>query len=166
MYQFLSNECIHNKTVDSLNFLRSTLKQVAFSSFYSFRSNLSRFHQKSICLLRNLSSDKDLVVTKMDKGNGVVLLDRRTYLDKMNQVLGDTSKFVLCCEDWIKLVFRCEDKVNRFIDNVFKSGAVIEHQKKMLKISGSRAGIMYGLPKVHKSGIPLRPILSTVGTYN
>jgi hypothetical protein len=32
--------------------------------------------------------------------------------------------------------------------------------------SGSRAGIMYGLPKIHKNGAPLRPIISAVKTYN
>ena len=32
--------------------------------------------------------------------------------------------------------------------------------------SGSRAGVLYGLPKIHKDGIPIRPIISAVNTYN
>ncbi|MBI3220215.1 MAG: MCE family protein, partial [Bacteroidetes bacterium] len=31
---------------------------------------------------------------------------------------------------------------------------------------GSRAGVLYGLPKIHKEGTPLRPIISAVKTYN
>ena len=31
---------------------------------------------------------------------------------------------------------------------------------------GSRAGVMYGLPKIHKTGTPVRPIVSNVKTYN
>jgi hypothetical protein len=31
---------------------------------------------------------------------------------------------------------------------------------------GSRAGVLYGLPKIHKVGAPLRPIISAVKTYN
>jgi hypothetical protein len=31
---------------------------------------------------------------------------------------------------------------------------------------GSKAGVMYGLPKIHKDGAPIRPIISAVGTYN
>ena len=31
---------------------------------------------------------------------------------------------------------------------------------------GSRPGIMYGLPKIHKNGVPIRPIISAVATYN
>ena len=32
--------------------------------------------------------------------------------------------------------------------------------------SGSTPGILYGLPKVHKSDCPARPILSAIGTFN
>ena len=32
--------------------------------------------------------------------------------------------------------------------------------------SGSKPGILYGLPKVHKNGCPLRPIMSAIGTFN
>ena len=34
--------------------------------------------------------------------------------------------------------------------------------------SGSRPWVLYGLPKVHKEGVPMRPILSSIGTcgYN
>ena len=31
---------------------------------------------------------------------------------------------------------------------------------------GSKAGVLYGLPKILKSGVPIRPIISAVGTYN
>jgi hypothetical protein len=30
---------------------------------------------------------------------------------------------------------------------------------------GSRPGILYGLPKVHKPNFPLRPIISAIGTH-
>ena len=30
---------------------------------------------------------------------------------------------------------------------------------------GSRPGIMHGLPKIHKEGAPVRPIISAIGTY-
>ena len=36
----------------------------------------------------------------------------------------------------------------------------------LLYVSGSRPGIMYGSPKIHKADCPLRPILSAIGTSN
>ena len=41
-----------------------------------------------------------------------------------------------------------------------------EEKHKLISPCGSRAGIMYGLPKIHKDGVPVRPIISTCGTYN
>ena len=37
---------------------------------------------------------------------------------------------------------------------------------KRIRPHGSRLAHMYGLPKLHKPGIPLRPVLSATGTYN
>ena len=31
---------------------------------------------------------------------------------------------------------------------------------------GSRPGVLYGLPKIHKENAPIRPIIAAVGTYN
>ena len=46
---------------------------------------------------------------------------------------------------------------NRFLD---------ENILERIKPSGSRAGVLYGLPKVHKQHAPIRPIISAVNTYN
>ena len=46
-----------------------------------------------------------------------------------------------------------------------KNGTISELVYNKLFPSGSRPGILYGLPKVHKAGVPLRPILSSIGTH-
>ena len=33
-----------------------------------------------------------------------------------------------------------------------------------LRVSSSKPGVLFGLPKVHKEGVPLRPILSSICT--
>jgi hypothetical protein len=61
---------------------------------------------------------------------------------------------------------RCEDAV-RTLTNELKSNEIIsEHLSKELNPTGSRPGIMYGLPKVHKPNSPLRPIISAIGTHS
>ena len=32
--------------------------------------------------------------------------------------------------------------------------------------SGAKAGVLYGLPKIHKNNAPIRPIISAIDTYN
>ena len=43
--------------------------------------------------LRSLIRNKEMIVQKVDKGNTVVLLNRKDYISKMKLILADTSKF-------------------------------------------------------------------------
>ena len=48
---------------------------------------------------------------------------------------------------------------------VLASG-VLDCELVRVKFCGSTAGVLYGLPKVHKTGCPFRLIVSSVNTYN
>ena len=48
-------------------------------------------HQHRI--LRDLRKNNKLVITKPDKGNGVVILDRTLYNNAIHELISDTSKF-------------------------------------------------------------------------
>ena len=50
-------------------------------------------------VLRNLRKNKDIVITKPDKGNGVVILDRKLYDNAIQELISDTSKFDKLNED-------------------------------------------------------------------
>ena len=41
----------------------------------------------------------DTVKTKPDKGNGVVILDRKLYKNAVEEIISDTSKFEKLSED-------------------------------------------------------------------
>ena len=41
----------------------------------------------------------DIVVTKPDKGNGVVILDRKLYNNAIEEIISDSSKFEKLNED-------------------------------------------------------------------
>ena len=45
------------------------------------------------CVLRNLRKNKDIVIKKPDKGNGVVILDRKLYDNAIQEIISDISKF-------------------------------------------------------------------------
>ena len=99
----------------------------------------------------------------------MVLLDRNDYVNKMNNILSDNTKFKkIAGIDPLLYTLRTEDKVNYKIRKLKKEGAITEKLATELCVSGTSPGIMYGLPKVHKTGTPLRPILSANNTssYN
>ena len=55
-------------------------------------------------------------------------------------------------------------KINYRIRQLKKDGVISDTLASELTVSGTNPGVMYGLPKVHKTNIPLRPILSANNT--
>ena len=98
-----------------------------------------------------------------------VRVNKSNYISKMEEILSDYTKFKeIKHNDNLKLTLQQEDKVNRLVRTLTKDNLFSEATASQLKISGSSPGIMYGLPKIHKNNIPLRPILSANNTsmYN
>lgn len=117
-----------------------------------------------ISTLRNLSKDKTIVIMKPDKGNGIVIMNKEDYHNKMQDIISDTTKFKIINEDWFKVILRHEDKINRFLAKLLKEKHISQAMHDHLRLSSSAPGVMYGLPKIHKDSVPLRPILSSIGT--
>ena len=61
-------------------------------------------------------------------------------------------------------LLKLEDKLNRVLRTIKSSIDDTTYHK--LLASGSRPGFLYGLPKIHKLGNPLRPIISAIGCFN
>ena len=75
--------------------VKSEILDTAFYSFDGFdnnkmRSNLSKDELKA---LHNLRKQKHLVIQKADKGNTVVITEKNAYINKMKEIVSDTSKF-------------------------------------------------------------------------
>ena len=112
--------------------------------------------------LKNLSSKKDVVFIKPDKGNGVVVMDHSDYVNKINDILSDHSKFKILDTDPTE---QRESKLQRFLYRLHKKGSLDESTYGLIRPTGSTPSQLYGLPKVHKVGVPLRPIISQIGSY-
>ena len=119
--------------------------------------------------LKNLSQNKNIKCLRMDKGNGIVLLNTNEYITKMNVILNDTKKFEKLDFDlndksyekapW----FRKEKSIYSYINKYIKP-IVDEKVYFTLIPKGSQPGKMYGMAKHHKIDCPLRPVLSAIGT--
>ena len=76
LFRKLSQNPIFSEGIDSCNRIYASLKQMALSTFHSFKSKTSRQQSDAMVVLKNLGSNKDLLITRPDKGNGVVILDK------------------------------------------------------------------------------------------
>ena len=59
----------------------------------SVASDESRWRDQHRCVIKSLRNNNYLVISKPDKGAGVVLLDHVDYVNKMLMILNDDSKF-------------------------------------------------------------------------
>ena len=143
----------------------SVIAKTSFSNFCKFNKiHSDPINEKRIETLKTLREDNSILITKPDKGRGVVILDREDYTNKMNTILSDFSKFRLLNTDISSVVHKLEDKLNRLLRKVKDS--IGDHAYNFIYSSGSRPGTLYGLPKIHKAGNPLRPIVSSIGTFS
>lgn len=81
------------------------------------------------------------------------------YLVRKKNTLEDSTKLGSIHSDPIKTTLKRENKIRTFLRTLKKADIINDELFKKLAPTGSRPGILYGLPKIHKTGVPLRPIL-------
>ena len=164
----LKNHNLSNDTPQAGNYVTTKIKELAFSVYYSFnhravKSNISGAELKE---LKQLSKNKEIIVTKPDKGQGVVLMNKTDYNNKVLNVLNDHTKFTEIKDNCLALIIKIEDKLNRLLRKLKNLEIIDNSTFSSLYATGSKPGVLYGLPKIHKLNIPIRPILSAIGTVN
>ena len=127
-----------NTKVDSQSFL---WQKVHFESAKQFKMNT------------------DIVLIKPDKGAGVVILNRTDYVNKMDAILEDTNKFLKLGDLYFDDTQKLENKLQKRFE-LFRRKFIPKEVYAFIRPVGSQRPRMYGLPKIHKPGIPLWPILS------
>ena len=115
--------------------------------------------------LINLRKDPDRVVLSADKGYCVVVIDKHQYREKALSLLKCKKTYTILKSD---PTGKTERDLNQRLFLLKKSNKINEVTYKMLRSSDGLSPRLYGLPKIHKPGIPLRPIVSFVNslTYN
>ena len=88
-----------------------------------------------------------LQFSKPDKGNGVVIMDRVDYINKLYNIVNDPSKFTKLTVDPTE---KRESRLQNFLYRLHKKGELDDASYKQLRPTGSCPSKLYGLPKIHK----------------
>ena len=133
--------------------------------FHKKRRKLSKsiLNEEQNCALKSSRKDRDIVITKPDKGNGVVILNRNDYVDKMHKILDDCTKFMPCNQD---TNLSNLTKFQRSLYYLNSKKALCSKIYSRISPTSTTTPSLYGLPKLHEPGIPLRPILSFIGSFD
>ena len=99
------------------------------------------FRKDDLELLKQLSLNDGLVITRPDKGKGTVILKKEDYIDKMNAILTDHSKFEYIGSPSFQSIFKVKDRINRFLKSLKDRGVINEHTYSDIYSSGSSYGI-------------------------
>ncbi len=180
-WQFCIEQRITNvinvKTDIALNSLK--LEKLCHKSVFKIICNkinnaaekmLQRLKHKSI---RNLSEDEwkalkelkmnnDIVICKADKGNAIVIFNKCDYISKMKLILNN-RQFTHTNKCLLK---EKEAEMNKLIRELEKNKIIDQNLFWKLHSTSSNIPTLYGQPKIHKPGLPMRPIISSIGAYN
>ena len=74
--------------------------------------------------MKTLSKNKDLIVCKPDKGKGVVLINRKDYVNSITKIISDNTKFEIITDSIEKYTLKIEDKINNFLRKLKDSTVV------------------------------------------
>ena len=110
--------------------------------------------------LKELKEDRDRVTLTADKGVTIVVMEKKDYIQKAEELL-NTSTYKKIPEDPTN---KQKNKLVNILKRIKSEVGLNEDTYKKLYPTGAVSPKFYGLPKVHKPGNPLRPIVSSTGT--
>ena len=101
------------------------------------------------------------MILPSDKGKSVCVLTTEQYQSKVNDLISDQQTYEQLQKDPTTSYTR---KVREALKTIENKGNLSRSQYLKLYPSDRSAPLFYGLPKVHKEGVPLRPIVSSIGS--
>ena len=159
----------HNLDEDKKELTVATLRSIALNYIERKSTPPPKTLLRSI---NQLEKRDDIVITKPDKGTGVVVMDRSEYTKLLNEAsINNAEKFKSVSLERPKSRGR---PVKHYHPLLRKEKELETAVRKILPKEiadsicpkGSRLAHLYGLPKTHKPRLAMRPILSATGTYN
>ena len=85
LFRSISKFSLFEKDFTGQQNFKNTLRQIAFKSFQEFKKNVPKclLNQDEKLALESLAKDDSIMIARPDKGNGVVLMNKNEYKDKV-----------------------------------------------------------------------------------
>lgn len=108
-----------------------------------------------------LHKNKNILILNADKGNVTVAMEKEDYESRMNDVLNDMMTYRRINKDPTSSL---QKKNSELVDELHNLNIITVIEKRRMKNDAAFAPRIYGLPKIHKEGFPLRPICASVNS--
>ena len=90
----------------------------------------------------------------------MVVMEKKEYIKKSEDLLNQSTYIALTTDPTNK----CKNKLMNLPKTIKAEGGIDNNTHKRLYPTGAVPPKYYGLPKIHKKGTPLRPIISSRGS--
>ena len=107
--------------------------------------------------IQELRRDQDKIILTADKGVSMVVMDKEDYIKKSEDLLKQNTYRDLATDPTNKY----KNTLINLLKTIKAEGAINNITYKRLYPTGAGSPKYYGLPKIHKAGVPLSPIISS-----
>ena len=109
-----------------------------------------------------LRRDNTRIILTADKGVSLVVMNKEEYVKKAEELLKETTYRTIPNDPTNKY----KNKLINLLRTIKAEGGISDAVYKRLYPTGAGSPKFYGLPKIHKEGMPLQPIVSSIGTVS
>ncbi len=111
--------------------------------------------------IKDLKNDDDIIILPADKGRMTVIMNKSDYIDKAETLLKDANTYQPLDTDPSKTTM---NNINKKLKRLKDQDKLSETIYNRTRTNDATIAKFYGLPKVHKENVPLRPIVSLPGS--
>ena len=121
---------------------------------------------RNLMLTKQYLKSNNLLAVPFDKGVGFCIMKKSTYDRKLAEIynLPQFEKYKPPRKNAKNLILKEEEIVCEALEELKKENKISEKLFNKLKPIGSQPPRLYGLAKIHKNNVPLRPVLSMPGS--
>ena len=142
--------------------LKADITRCIQNNKMKIKQNITTKEREALQELKEL----DLItIVEADKGKAAVVLDTAEYKQKMETLLSDNHTYTQLKKDPTNSY---KSKLVKLLGSWEKENKDLKSFKDRVYPTADQTPKIYGAPKIHKEGFPLRPIVSSIGsiTYN
>jgi hypothetical protein len=145
-----------DEDIEKANQIRTIISRHMQSEMQkNIKQNLSKDENM---IIKSLKEDQSIVICAADKGRAIVIEDKNSYLQKLQNQLdeGDYELSDRKEENIVQSIHR------KLVNKLFEMGLKENSEYRKYTVTGSKLAHMYLLIKVHKRGFPARAVVNQV----
>ena len=147
----MKNDIITDINIKTLNYIKKCKKMKS---------------SRNIIMTKKYLKQNNLLAVPFDKGIGICVMKREDYESKLDNIINlpQFEKITSTRKNAKLPILKEEERIITALKRLHEEDNISAELYDKLKPKGSQPARLYGLAKVHKAAVPVRPVLSMPGS--